>query len=168
VSPKAYQLELPAWIQIHQVQPVSHLDVVVEDPFICQRVEPPPLVEINGEEEYQVSSVEDSRVYRNQLQYLIKWTGYDSLTWAPVKLVDGFQAVDEFDQRYWGNPGPLENGLGAARASGGNTVTAVEGTKVLGNNELKIRRMWKELCHKRAETLADAETAARWWRYNLL
>ena len=45
-----------------------------------QRVEPPPSVEVDGEEEYQVSSVADSRIYRNQLQYLIRWTGYDSLT----------------------------------------------------------------------------------------
>jgi len=39
-----------------------------------------PLVEVDGEQEYQVSSVEDSRMYQNQLQYLIRWTGYDSLT----------------------------------------------------------------------------------------
>jgi len=59
-------------------------------------VEPPLSVEVDGEEEYQVSSVEDSRVYRNQLQYLIRWTGYDSLTSEPGQSVDGLQAVEEF------------------------------------------------------------------------
>jgi len=29
---------------------------------------PPPLAEVDGEEEYKLSSVEDSRIYQNQLQ----------------------------------------------------------------------------------------------------
>jgi hypothetical protein len=36
------------------------LDPVVEDPLEGQVVIPPPSVEVDGEEEYQVSSVEDS------------------------------------------------------------------------------------------------------------
>jgi hypothetical protein len=55
-------------------------------------------------------------VYRSQLQYLVRWTGYDSLTWEPGKFVDGLQAVEEFHQRYPEKPGPLENALGGPRA----------------------------------------------------
>lgn len=65
----------------------------MDDPLIGQQREPPPLVEVDGEEEYLVSSVEDSRIYRNQLQYLIQWAGYDSFTWRPAYFVDGLQAV---------------------------------------------------------------------------
>jgi len=115
VSPYAYELDLPASIRIHRVQPVLLWDPVVEDPLKGQVVPPPPAVEVDGEEEYQVSSVEDSRVYRSQLQYLIRWTGYDSLTWEPAKFVDGLQAVDEFHKWYPGKPGPLENNLGGPR-----------------------------------------------------
>jgi hypothetical protein len=75
------------------VQPVSLLDMIVEDPMVGQWVEPPPSVEVDGEEEYRVSSVEDSRVFRNQLQYLIRWISYDSLTRAPTMFVDGLEAV---------------------------------------------------------------------------
>jgi len=89
---------LPASIQIHRVQPGSLLDMVVEDPLAGQWVEPPSSVEVDGEEKYQVSSVEDSRVYRNQLQYLIRWTDYDFLTWEAAKFVDGLRAVEEFHQ----------------------------------------------------------------------
>jgi hypothetical protein len=89
VSPYTYELGLPASIRIHRVQPVSLLDPVAENPLEGQVVLPPPSVEVDGEEEYQVSSIEDSRMYRNQLQYLIRWTGYDSLTWEPAKFVDG-------------------------------------------------------------------------------
>jgi len=109
VSLNAYELELPASIRIHRVQPVLLWDMVVEDPLAGQRVEPPPSVEVDGEEEYQVSSVADSRVYWNQLQYLIRWTGYDSLTLEPAKFVDGLQAVEEFHQWYPVKPGPLDN-----------------------------------------------------------
>ena len=45
------------------------------------------------------------------------------------------------------------------------TVTAQEGTEILGNNR---RKVWKELYHGKAETLGDVEEAARWWRYNLV
>jgi hypothetical protein len=55
-------------------------------------------------------------MYRSQLQYLIRWTGYDSLTWEPAKFVNGLQAVDEFHKRYPRKPGPLENVLGGPRA----------------------------------------------------
>jgi len=47
-------------------------------------------------------------------------------------------------------------------------VTAQEGTEILGNNSRKIQKAWKELCYRKAETLEDAEEAARWWRYNLV
>jgi len=72
-------------------------------------------VEVDGEEEYQVSSVEDSQLYRCQLQYLIQWTRYDSLTWEPAKFVDGLQAVGEFHKHYPRKPGPLEKVLGQPR-----------------------------------------------------
>jgi len=49
-----------------------------------------------------------------------------------------------------------------------NSVTAQEGTKVLRKYRRKIRKVWKELCYGKTETLGDAEEAARWWRYNLV
>jgi len=87
----------------------------VDDPVAGQRIEPPPPVEVDGEEEYQVSSVENSSMCRSQLQYLIRWTGYASLPWEPAKLVDGLQAVEEFHQRYPQKPGPLESVLRGPR-----------------------------------------------------
>jgi hypothetical protein len=71
VFPYAYELELPTSIRIHRVQPVSPLDPVVEDPLEEQMVPPPPPVEVDGEKEYQVSGIEDSRMYQSQLQSLV-------------------------------------------------------------------------------------------------
>jgi len=47
-------------------------------------------------------------------------------------------------------------------------VTAQERMGILGNNSRKIQKARKELCYGKAETLEDAEEAARWWRYNLV
>ena len=96
----------------------------MSDPLDEQRVKPPPPVEFDGEEEYQVSSVQDSWMYGSQLQYLIQWTGYDSLTWEPAKFLDGLHAVDKFHQCYPAKPGPLESVLEVPRTLEGDTVTA--------------------------------------------
>jgi len=69
---------------------------VVEEPLDGQVVPPPPPVEVDGEEEYQVAGVEDSRVYRNQRQYLVRWTGYNSLTWEPAKFLTGYKQWRSF------------------------------------------------------------------------
>jgi len=115
VCPYADELELPASIQIHRVQPVSLLDPVVDNPLEGQWVRTPSPVQVDGEEKYPVSSVEDRCMYRSQLQYLIWLTGYDSLTWEPARYVDRLQAVGDFHQRYPMKPGPLRNVLGGPR-----------------------------------------------------
>jgi hypothetical protein len=46
--------------------------------------------------------------------------------------------------------------------------TALESTKLLGNNERKLLVVSKKLCYGKAETLGDMEEAARWWQYNLV
>jgi hypothetical protein len=83
--------------------------MVVDDPLVGQQVEPPPSVEADGQPEYQVSSVEDSQVNRNQLHYLIRWTGYDSLTCQLARFVHGLQAIGECHPWYPQKSGQLEN-----------------------------------------------------------
>jgi hypothetical protein len=50
----------------------------------------------------------------------------------------------------------------------GRTVTTLGSTKVHGNNRRNSLAVTKELCYGKAETLGDAEKAARWWWYNLV
>jgi hypothetical protein len=45
---------------------------------------------------------------------------------------------------------------------------AQAGTEIFGNNGREAEVVWKELCYQKAETLEDAEEAARWWQYNLV
>jgi len=71
-------------------------------------------------------------MYRNQLQYLIHWTRYDSLTWEAAMFVDGLQAVEEFHQLYPKKPAPFEKSLGGPRAQEGDTVTVWKIRRYLG------------------------------------
>ena len=105
ISPWAYCLRLPKDLHIHPVQPVSRLSKVAENPLPGQIEAPPPAVIVNGEEEYKVERIEDSRVFRRQLQYLVKWKGYDERSWEPAVNVDGLQAIDVFHTEKPGKPG---------------------------------------------------------------
>src|ERR1700731_3431041 len=81
ISPWAYRLQLPKDLHIHPVQPISRLSKVAEDPLSEPIEAPPPPVIVDGEEEYEVEWIEDSQVYRRQLQYLVKWKGYNENSW---------------------------------------------------------------------------------------
>ena len=81
-----YRLRLPPSMHQH---PVFHVDRL--SPWSGNSVNgfdppPPPPVEIDDELEYEVESILDSRKYRNQYQYLVKWKGYDAghNSWEPA------------------------------------------------------------------------------------
>src|SRR5215212_706513 len=107
ISPYAYRLALPRDIRIHPVQPVSLLEPAHDNPYPGQRIPPPPPVVVEGEQEWQVDEVLDSRIRRRRLEYLVKWTGYDEPDWRPARDVNGLAAIDVFHRQYPDKPGPL-------------------------------------------------------------
>ena len=103
VSSHAYELDLPRGIDIHPVQPVALLDPGADDPLPGQRLPPPSPVIVDGEQEWFVEQILDSRVFHRQLQYLVKWTGDDHPTWQPWWDVD---EAAVFYGRHPDKPGP--------------------------------------------------------------
>jgi len=95
ISPYPCEIDLPASIRIDRVQHVYFLHPVVNDPLVGQQFDSPPALEVHREGEYLVSSAEDWRIYRGQLQHLIQWTGYNSVRWEPAKFENGLQAVGD-------------------------------------------------------------------------
>ena len=71
VGTSAYRLDLPTSLKIHPVFHVSLLEPHVGNPFPGRQIPPPPPLVVDGEPEYEVASVLDSRVSRGQLQYLV-------------------------------------------------------------------------------------------------
>ena len=64
---------------------------------------PPEPVLIDGHEEYEVEKILDSRHYRKQLQYLVRWKGYGPKddSWQPVKNLSGAkELITEFHQAH--------------------------------------------------------------------
>ena len=102
LSPVVYQLTLPTqWKQkrIHDVFHASLLTPYHEtEAHGINHLEPPPDV-IEGEEEYEVEKVLDSkRIGRNKkLHYLIRWKGYSEVhdTWEPEDNVKNTRKLIE-------------------------------------------------------------------------
>lgn len=105
----AYKLELPPSMKIHNVFHVSLLEPTIKNKFQGRIQEPPPPVEVEGDEEFEVEEILDSRLFRRHGQYLVHWTGYHSseATWEPWEFVKNAPVkIQEFHAKYPGKPGP--------------------------------------------------------------
>jgi hypothetical protein len=99
INQVAYQLTLPASMKVDLVFHVSLLKPYKASniPGITQP--PPPCIEIDSHEEYEMEEVLDSRQRRGRLEYLVHWRGYDinECTWEPsTNLANAPQKVQEF------------------------------------------------------------------------
>ncbi|KAF8748095.1 hypothetical protein RHS01_11053 [Rhizoctonia solani] len=100
ISSHAYCLELPATMKIHDVFYVGLLSKVHESPSQPLPERPPPET-IEGEEEYKVEQIIDSKKQRGKWFYLIKWKGYgpEDNSWEPEELLEHSQEeIKRFNQ----------------------------------------------------------------------
>jgi hypothetical protein len=106
VSKHAYRLRLPrAMGRTHPVFHVVKLLPAPKDPVEGRQAPTPPHPEIvDGEPEYELEAILDSRIYRRKLQYLVAWKGYgyEEHSWADERDVHAPRLVSEF---YRNNPG---------------------------------------------------------------
>jgi len=112
----AYELDMLATIQKHRTFPVSLLHAAADDPLHGQVVPPPLPVIIEGEEEWEVEEILDSRRTRGRLQYLVKWRGFADPTWEPEENLVEVEAVDIYHGRYPERPAPIRAALVGTRA----------------------------------------------------
>ena len=75
-SKSAFKLELPARMKVHPVFHVSLLTPYHANTLPGRVQPPPPLVIVEGFEEFEVEEILDSQIHYNKLQYFVDWKGY--------------------------------------------------------------------------------------------
>jgi len=108
ISPVAFQLDLPSSWHIHDVFHASLLMPYHETTTYGPNFIKPPPDLIDGEEEYEVETVLNHRMFghQRQVQYLIKWKGYlhsDNM-WEPSENVHADDLVKAYHKWH-----PLED-----------------------------------------------------------
>lgn len=104
-----YHLKLPKTMRNHPVFHLTELNRAATDLYPRQVVPPPPPIVIDGEEEFVVEQILDSRLWGRgrKLKYLVKWLGYAEPDWRDARDMNRLEAVDRFHQHYPRKPGPL-------------------------------------------------------------
>jgi hypothetical protein len=100
-----YKLALPPALRIHDVFHVDRLSPYKGNEVNGQVPPPPEPVTVEGEEEYEVDHIRDSKLFGRTLKYLVRWTGYGEGedTWEPAKNLE--HAQDKVLEFYSKNPG---------------------------------------------------------------
>ena len=107
LGPATVRLLLPPQIKCHPVFNVEHLKRAVESPpEFAERKKPAPgpvARDGRGHELFEVEEIVDKKYLRRKLLYLVRWTGYDELSWEPASSLNAPRVkvlVSEFLQRY--------------------------------------------------------------------
>ena len=112
----SFTLRLPDSMRmVHPVFHVSMLEPATPNTISNQIQPPPPPLDINGEVEYKIAEVLDSKIDRRhkcKLLYYVRWLGYEGsdeeFTWLPAtKLDHASDIVSDFHSAYPAKPGPL-------------------------------------------------------------
>lgn len=111
-------LRLPP--NMHAIHPVFHISQLqphTPNSIPNRTSSPPPPVIIDGEPEFEISKILDSKEdqrRRCKLLYLVRWAGYEGTdeetSWIlATELGNASELVSDFHNRYPHKPGPLRN-----------------------------------------------------------
>jgi len=102
IGEKAYKLKFPSSMRIHNVFNVDLLEPKKPDLFNRDPVALPPIITPEGEEEYEVEEILDTKLNRGRIQYLVKWKGYDASEnkWIKRAEAENIQTlINEFHEK---------------------------------------------------------------------
>src|ERR1700761_1349057 len=117
ISDVNYRLKLPPALRIHNVFHVDRLSRYKGNEINGFEPPPPEPVTVEGEEEYEVDHIRDSKVFGRTLKYLVRWKGYGEGedTWEPAKNLEHAPAkLAEFHSKNPGAPRKINANLFAS------------------------------------------------------
>jgi len=100
---------------MHPVFHVSQLETAHQSSTPNRVQPPPPPIEIDGEVEYEVEEILDSKIDKRrchcQLLYLVRWAGYaatnEETSWLlATELGHASELVADYHSKYPSKPGP--------------------------------------------------------------
>lgn len=109
IGSRSYKLELPSTMRIHPIFHVNLLEPYQVDTIPGRQPQPVPPIIVDEHQEYEVEDIVDSRIRRNQIQYLVHWKGYNLMdrTWEPFKNVMHCQdLLKKFHAKHPSRPRP--------------------------------------------------------------
>ena len=102
---------------VHPVFHVLQLEPATPN-VIPNRIQPPPPpIEVNGEPEYEITEILNSKLDRHRCQcpllYLVRWAGYEGMDeemslLVATELGHATDLVADFHKAYPNKPGPFE------------------------------------------------------------
>ena len=111
VGSHAYRLQLPNTMKNHDVFHVSLLEPYRAPTYPNQTTQPPGPVRVNGNNEYEVANIINSRnnSRTGRLEFLVEWLGYEGTdehtSWEPKSnLTSSKTKLKQFHERYPGKP----------------------------------------------------------------
>jgi len=101
ISHTSYHLKLPPQWKIHNVFHASLLTPYKETPEHGPNFPEPSLELINGELEWEVEQIMNTRRRCNQLQYLVRWKGFSEAhdSWEPTTHVHADHLIEAYYQQ---------------------------------------------------------------------
>lgn len=91
------------------------MEPATPNPFPGRHSDPPQAIEVEGEEEYEVDMIVDSKIdkrFKSPLRYYVKWLGYEGhpeeYQWLSANDLDHSPiAIEDFHKANPTRPGPL-------------------------------------------------------------
>jgi len=109
----AYRLKLLYWMkQLYPVFNIVKLTPALDDPITGRKTtdHPPPII-IDGEAEWEVEEILNSRWHWRRFQYLVKWKGYgcEHNSWESASEVFAPELTAEFHRKHPGAPRHIQH-----------------------------------------------------------